>query len=338
MTKNLQYFAKILLVTCLFTTLATAQEKPKLPENDRIRIAEAFRIGEELSNEVWSGWDKAPFAVLLVTPEYEFLIRHPAPSNDFTSLGYDEMLKSDVLFRKRVFLPNLLATFPAVGGISTIVIGQAENTNVKTPTAWVRTMLHEHFHQLQYSQPTYNAEVDSLHLSRGDQTGMWMLNYPFPYDSPEVNRSFTFMCQQLYEALKARGTSSFELKVFKYRLARREFQKLLSNDDYNYFSFQVWQEGVARYTEYKIAKLAGERYMPSEQFRALPDFTPFKASADSVFARIYNALPTLRLADLQREVAYPLGAAEGLVLDEINPGWQKKYFKEKFYLEKYFDN
>lgn len=338
MTTNtlLRFTIKAFLATCIFVVFATAQEKPKLPENDRIRIAEAFHIGEELGNEVWSGWDKAPFAVLLVTPEFEFLIRHPAPSKDFTSLGYDEMLKSDVLFRKRVFSPNLLATFPAVGGISTIVIGQAENTNVKTPTAWVRTMLHEHFHQLQYSQPMYNAEVDSLHLSRGDQTGMWMLNYPFPYDSPEVNHIFTFMCQQLYEALKARGTSSFELKVFKYRLARREFQKLLSNDDYKYFSFQAWQEGVARYTEYKIAKLAGEKYTPSEKFRSLPDFTHFTNTADTTFARTYHALPTLSLAKLKREVVYPFGAAEAFLLDEVNPQWRSLYFKEKFYLEKYW--
>ncbi|MBI3787905.1 MAG: hypothetical protein HY276_06570 [Ignavibacteriales bacterium] len=51
MTNNLQHFIKILLVTCLFAIPATAQEKPKLPENDRIRIAEAFHIGEQLGNE-----------------------------------------------------------------------------------------------------------------------------------------------------------------------------------------------------------------------------------------------------------------------------------------------
>lgn len=339
MTTNslFRFTIKVFLAACLFIAIAPAQEKPKLPETDRIRIVEAFRLADQVGDSVWSGWSKAPFAVLLVTPEYEFLIRHPEPSKDFTSLGYDEMLKSEVLFRKRVFAPNLLATFPAVGGISTIVIGQAENTNVKTPTAWVRTMLHEHFHQLQYSQPTYYAEVDSLHLSHGDQTGMWMLNYPFPYNSPEVNRQFTFLCQLLYDVLRSRETDGFRMKALKYMRARQGFKDLLSTDDYKYFSFQLWQEGVSRYTEYRIVRLAGERFTPSEKFRSLSEFMPFKDNADTTHQRIVNSLLTISLEKDNREVVYVFGAAEALLLDALDPEWQKNYFKEKFYLNKYWE-
>ena len=46
--------------------------------------------------------------------------------------------------------------------------------------------MHEHFHQLQWAQPEYLKAIDDLGLSKGDATGMWMLNYPFPYDNPEV--------------------------------------------------------------------------------------------------------------------------------------------------------
>jgi len=111
---------------------ALGQDKPALREIDRIRLAEAFRLSDQLGDELWPGWSKAPLAVLLVTPEKEFLIRHPQPSNDFTPLGYDSKLKSEVFYRDRKFQTSLLATFPAVGGISTIVIGQAENTASKT--------------------------------------------------------------------------------------------------------------------------------------------------------------------------------------------------------------
>jgi len=89
--------------------------------------------------------DKTGFPTgVSMKPEREFLIRHPQPSKDFTLIGYDSLLKSDVYFRKRVFGTNLLATFPAVGGVSTIVIGQAENTDKKTSTPWAVTVLHEH--------------------------------------------------------------------------------------------------------------------------------------------------------------------------------------------------
>src|SRR5438034_3881111 len=136
---------------------AKAQEKPSLSAIDRTRLAEAFRLGDRIGGRIWPAWTRAPFAVLLVTPEYEFLVRHPKPSPDFTSLGYDPVLKSDLYYRKRRLPANFLATFPAISGsmISTIVVGQAENTLARTSTPWVITLLHEHFHQLQDSQPNF---------------------------------------------------------------------------------------------------------------------------------------------------------------------------------------
>ena len=162
-----------LLLLLLFPS-ALAQDKPSIPDSDRTRLVEAFNLGDSIGDIVWRDWNKAPFALLLVTPEYEFLIRHPKPSADFTPLGYDALLRSDVYFRKRTQRTDFLATFPAISGsmISTIVVGQAENTSTKTSTPWVVTLLHEHFHQLQYSQPNYYADVNALGLSHGDQTGM----------------------------------------------------------------------------------------------------------------------------------------------------------------------
>src|SRR5690349_17228638 len=186
----------LLFVVSLFQT-AQAQSTPNIPLNDRIRLAEAFKLGEALSDKIWKGWSKAPFAVLLVTPDYEFLVHHPKPSNDFQLIGHDTLLKSDVYFRKRVFQKDFLATFPAVGGVSTIVVGQAENTNAKTSTPWVVTVLHEHFHQLQDSYPNMNVEVESLNLAKGDKDGMWMLNYKFPYESTKIDDLVTVLAKSL---------------------------------------------------------------------------------------------------------------------------------------------
>src|SRR5215471_13962752 len=104
------------LVLMLFLHGTSAQDQPSLSEVDRVRLAEAFRLGDKIGDQVWPGWSKAPFAVLLVTPDHEFLIRHPKPSADFTKLGYDALLKSDIYYRKRTFPSSFLATFPAVNG------------------------------------------------------------------------------------------------------------------------------------------------------------------------------------------------------------------------------
>jgi hypothetical protein len=326
----------IILFLLLLPALVWGQEKPSLRHEDRVRIAEAFRLAEHIGNDVWENWDNAPFAFLLVTPDYEYLLRHPNPSDDFLPLGYDELLKSEVHYRKRVYSPQLLATFPAVNGYSTIVIGQAENTMAKSSTPWVAVALHEHFHQLQYSQPGYYQGVDKLNLSRGEQSGMWMLNYPFHYDSAVVTAAFSKLCLQLASALKALGSASFKGEVDRYLDARREFKNLLKENDYRYFSFQLWQEGISRYTEYRVASLASEGYVPSNEFQKLPDFTPFDIVAANLRKGIVDILPTVNLAKSRRSAFYPFGAAEGLLLDAVNPRWQEEYFQEKFYLERYF--
>jgi len=325
------------LVLSIASSVFAQEGKPTIPKIDRIRLAEAFRIGETLGNKVWKDWDKAPFAVLLVAPENEFLIRHPQPSKDFTLIGYDSLLKSNVYFRKRTQQTHLLATFPAVSGVSTIVIGQAENTSKKTSTPWVVTVLHEHFHQLQDSQSSYYKEVDALDLSRGDQTGMWMLNFAFPYKDPKVQERFSALSKLLAETLQTKKKSDFSVKLKEYLQVRRGFQQMLSLDDYKYFSFQIWKEGIARYTEWRIADLAARKYKPSEEFLALTDYTSLKEVADTILNKqIMAGLPKLQIEKSERVVFYPFGAAEGLLLDRANPKWQRHYLTEKFYIEKYF--
>jgi len=60
-------------------SLSVAQPTASMTPADRTRIAEAYRLADKLGDRLWAGWSKTPFAVLLVTSDREFLIRHPAP-------------------------------------------------------------------------------------------------------------------------------------------------------------------------------------------------------------------------------------------------------------------
>ena len=230
-----------------------------------------------------------------------------------------------------------MATFPAVGGVSTIVIGQAENTTKKNSSDWVIMMLHEHFHQLQNSQPNYYADVNALNLSGGDQTGMWMLNYAFPYSAPEIKQQFTVLSRLLADALQTKPEKEFSAKVAAYLAERRKLEGILKPDDYKYFSFQAWQEGVARYTEYRVAELAARKYKPSKQFRKLKDYQPFKTIAGETMKNILKELTTLQLENYQRVAFYPLGAGEALLPDRVNLKWKERYFTDRFYVDRYFN-
>jgi hypothetical protein len=112
---------------------------------------------------------------------------------------------------------------------------------------------------------------------------------------------------------------------------------MLNPDDYKYFSFQIWQEGIARYTEWRIADLAWRQYKPSKEFLALKDYQPLREIADTILNKqIMASLPMLELEKSERLVFYPFGAAEGLLLDRANPKWRRDYLTEKFYIDKYF--
>ena len=324
------------LVLMLFALSVSAMSGPTIPDIDRIRIAEAYRIAEKVQDDLWKDWSSAPFALLFITDENEFLIRHKKASDEFFSIGYDKLLKSEVFVRPRKFQKDFLATFPAFDATPVIVVGKAENTTDKTSTRWVFVLLHEHFHQLQYSRPNYYSDVDALDLSGGDTTGMWQINYPFPYKEESVAANFRGLTDSLLAAYEA-GNKADRAKTFAtYDSKRRLFFESLKKADNRYASFQLWQEGVARYTQYKMARLAAGKLKPSRAFAKLSDFVPFDKEADRLLAATLKEMHDLDLKEWERVVFYPFGAVECLMLDRIDPSWQSKYFREKFALEKYY--
>lgn len=287
-----------------------------------------------VGDSLWPGWSETPLALLLVTPEAELLIGHPRPSNGFAPAGAD-LLFGEILRRPRVFPPDFLATFPAVSGVPTIVVGTPEATE-KGATAWVLSVLHERFHQLQMSQPDYFQGVSALGLAGGDTTGSWMLDYPFPYDDATVRGRFVELASHLLRALELAGTPDFASRVEAYNDARARFREALSEDDYRYIQFQLWQEGVARYTELRIAELASRGAEPDPSFRVLEGYEPYARAAERLGREVLGGLQTAMLADRRRVAFYPLGAATALLLERVAPDWRDRYFAEPFALDPYF--
>ena len=300
-----------------------------IPREDRVRLAEAFRLADHVGDRIWLGWGRIPFAVVLVTNETEYFVRHEKPPAVARSLGRDSLLGSEIYARPRTFPTNLLATFP-IEGISTVVVGQAANTATSSPTDWVVTLLHEHFHQLQDAQPGFMGKVAALGLARGDETGMWMLDFPFPYDSPPVGEAYRAEASALRGAVAGEDSAVF-------LAARAKFRATLSPDDLRYLDFQLWKEGVARYTQVRVARFAASGYEPLPDFVALPGFVTYGALARSLVDTISTELSKLTLPEARRVVVYPLGAGEALLLDREHPCWRKEYFSRMFTLAPAFD-
>jgi hypothetical protein len=305
--------------------IAHGQSPPRLPEVDRIRLAEAFRLAHRIRPEVWPGWERTPMAVLLVADSTEYLIGHPGPPAEFTSLGRDSALDREVGARPRRFPPTLLATFPAVGGKATIVVGTAERTG-KSSVEWVLTLLHEHFHQWQTSLPGYYAGANALGLARGDTTGQWMLDYPFPYDSGPVQRSVKALGSSVTRALAG------DHPIEQVTRGREALRRQLAPDDDRYLEFQLWQEGVPRYVEIAAAQAAASAGEPLEAFRRLPDYVTYADVAARLRRELDRQLTELNLGHDRRIAFYSLGAGLALLLDRDGRAWKRRYEEHPFSL------
>lgn len=321
-----------LIVLLLLAIPAIAQQPalPALPTDDAVRIKEFYRLSAALQDEIWPGWSKVPAPLILVNSKTEFLTHDPAPPADFKKIA------SDLYGRPRQFPVDLQATMPAFGPPAVMIVGEPQNTESKASTPWLFMVMHEHFHQLQWAQPGYNEAVEALGLSHGDKTGMWMLNYPFPYNKPEVAQAFAGLRDLLLRAVNEPEGAAQRRLAREYIDERRKFFALVSADDQKYFAFQLWQEGIARYTEAKAAQAAAN-YQPTREFAALAGYEPFAAYAAKKRAEVLEDLKRADLTTWKRGVVYSFGAAEGFLLDRIYPKWKDDYFKHLLSLDPCFD-
>jgi hypothetical protein len=305
-----------LLKIALLVLSATCSTPAQSQQDDPRELIQKARAAAELyGNHVWAGFSDAPFGILLVEEDRERLFCHQGLPDSFELTGVDPILSCPSSTRPASFPPNMLASFPAVDGVATIVIGTPEATG-KSPDAWVLTILHEHFHQMQFAWPDYYPGTSDLGLSGGDETGMWMLNYPFPYDRGETVSAFRVMANRLIKARDARNTDAFYDALEGYWQAREAARRTVSEDDWRYIELQFWQEGVARWTEGAIAAFSDD----------LAD------AAGEANALINRELSTLDLSNQNRSAVYPIGAGEASLLEAGGSDWRTNYWSEPFSL------
>ena len=281
------------------------------PEVKRLTpsLAKVQKFAKDSGASLWPGFHSAPFGFLLIGKNEEFLICQQAKSAAFDPIGKDQSTGCYVLRREKTGLPDtLLAALPILGPPSTIVMGTPETTG-QGEAGWTRTILHEHFHQWQNALPDYYTRVDALNLKDGDETGKWMLEFPFPYT--EAAPAHATASRALAEALDARGTMKFRQALSSYLTARRAFAEAVGEHNWRYFEFQLWQEGVARWTEIQLG-------------RAFPD-KEIRNGALELETRTLAALRAPDLAKSKRVAVYPFGTGEAMLLEACGAQWRKAY-------------
>ena len=277
--------------------------------DDAFRLLdEARSVTADLGDDLWPSLTSVLFRTLVVEEGEETLVCFEGePPQGFTPLEASPVSGCPASQRARVFDPTFLATFPLSDGVPTIVIGTPKATG-KTDEEWVVTVIHEHLHQLQYGCDDYFGRTSALGLDGGDETGMWMLDYPFPYSNDRVSIAIDELAQSLEDGMLAEG-DEFDRALGRYRAARRDLEAIVSAADMRYFDFQSWQEGVARHVERKAAA----------------DWSGHHATARTERDRLVRELSELDLASQGRTAFYAIGHAQAILLDRVDPSWPSRY-------------
>lgn len=289
--------------------LAAVSTSPATPApEDTQNIALSTAILQRIGDRLWPHWTQTPFAIDLIT------------ANGPAEINFDKPLPAPS------FPPQFEATFPWPNGIPTIVIGEPQFTQANRPIRWSVTLLHEHFHQWQYSWPGYQSATKALGLAPpGDTDAMWMLNYPFPYNDARTNSAYVAAAHRLATAVENIRKPGFTRDVALFLRARGQFRATLKPPDYKYFAFQCWQEGTARYTEIMVARLAAAEHARDRSFLSDPQAAALAQDSAATFDRSVKRLKTMSLANDDRLNFYAFGAGEALVLDALHPQWRTRY-------------
>lgn len=290
---------------------AAASDPPPESEAVGARVAQIRSFARDHGDRIWPGFGSDPFSFLLIDADSETLLCREQMPQGFTAAGVDPATGCRRFTRPRSKLPaGLLAAMPLFGLPSTIVMGTPAATG-RTPTAWSRTILHEHFHQWQASLPGYYARTDALDLKGGDETGMWMLNFSFPYDEPQAGSDYATASRALAAALDARHKPGFLRAFDRYLAARRALETRVGARNWRYMEFQLWQEGIARWTELELG-------------RSYPD-AALRAETVDLTAATLRQLRNPDLRQQKRELAYAYGAGEAWLLQSCRYNWRKAY-------------
>jgi hypothetical protein len=113
-------------------------------------------------------------------------------------------------------------------------------------------------------------------------------------------------------------------------LAFENVKAKVSDKDFRYLSFQLWQEGISRYTEEVAAKMATGGYNATEAFAGLEGVISYADALGELEETRSKEMATMDPVTSKRVVFYPLGASLGMLLDRHRPDWRGDYFESAF--------
>jgi hypothetical protein len=344
----------------------------RLSELDKARLAEAIHLRRALGDRLWQGWSQADLPMIVYNEAYAFLVGYPNPPagwvkvpGNVTRGGVWEAVSDDTFdgqayYRQR--LPNPGVTpeaFTVLVGdqwVSSLTsrewmeISMGNDFRNKVPPFmriffpyrlagrsflaavggkdwYIVAMLHESFHAFEgMSYPTRLAASETMFQENNDRY-MW--------EDQGFRQRWQTELNLLADAVQAVSEAE-ALDLARQFLAQRQQRRAEFNMDADLIaleSLKEWEEGLAKYTELSIWRLAA----------VSPDYRPLDVMENDTGFKRYTTAGQRWSQEIQqiRRMAndqgdgrfYYSGLAQAAILDRLMPDWRTKVMTEDVFLE-----
>lgn len=322
------------------------QENTKcvLSDADTNMISEAYHLWKTQADTVWPDWTNVNIPIMYITDEWDVAIGFNDSLKGFAQVNNDQLTANRTIQYRVRELDIQQAAAHDFQGVECVIIGTPE-TLEWSRTQWVLKTIHEMYHVMSAARGSV-AKITSLEIVSADNAidASWQLDYPFPYHDADVMRLMHLQGYPVYQAIITAPDSDEENINIKYNastaLEALEVLKSVlltkTGDDraYKYAKFQEGEEGVAKYTEYKIAELASSpNYVPLEDFTHLDGYTSYQELWDTAYKGMPFVIKHSGRAVKSRTLFYYMGAGKALLLDKIKPNWKENYFDQNVWLD-----
>jgi hypothetical protein len=294
-----------------------------LSPDDKLGLAEVFRLKKDWGDRVWPGFAEAEIPVLLFNDSADFLVGVINPPPTWEAVDKDDF--AGKIYYRRAHRKKIQAFAIPLGSLWAGSIGTMEFMNSRrlplkvSPDFWAVITLHEMFHAYQAGQAPERFKGALAVYAR--ESG-----YPFQ-DKPFV-AAWNAEGAALAQAIGATDRAGAERSAGEFLRLRRERRRQAELEPglINYERELEWLEGLAKYAEvifYESAASKGAE--EGNPVRYKPRFFIFQMD----LVRLEKALGG-QAGDLR---FYLSGMAQARLLDRLKPCWQKTAPMEGFFLE-----
>lgn len=368
-----------LLVVCMVLAGISALVNRNLPtqsvvvdhlsEAEKARLAEFFRVRQQLGDAVWPGWGTADIPVIVYNEAYAFLVGYPDPPEGWVKVPQNELRGGSwelILNDSFNGEPYYRQQLPATGEIPeafTVKVGDRWVASMPA-MEWMEISLTEQF---QRELPSFLAPIfpyplvtslflrgsdgyvslvahESFHAYQGTtaperlaaaETAVSLAESSYPWADVALQEAWQTELDLLATAVQA-GTDAEVRSLVQQFLDQRALRRqeagltvLLAD----YERQREWLEGLARYVEletWRQASLA-EAYEPVAALLDDPDFSGY-ATFDRRWSQEIDQMG--RMADDEGDGRfYYSGMAQAVLLDRLMPDWKSRALSEGIFLE-----